>query len=77
MTSVRTTGVANTLRTTTSPASTNGVDYDQLPRAALIKLLRGHDAALLDAGADGIVMNYSGRAAPWQIIRQVNRLLKY
>lgn len=54
--------------------------YAQLPRAALIRLLQEHDAALLDAGKDGIVMNYTGRAAPWQIIRQVkpklHRILK-
>jgi hypothetical protein len=47
------------------------VDYDQLPRSALIRLLQEHDAALLDAGRDGIVMSYTGRTAPWQIIRLV------
>lgn len=57
--------------TTRLVSSAHGPDYDQLPRATLIRLLRDHDAALLAAGADGIVMNYSGRAAPWQIIRQV------
>jgi adenine-specific DNA-methyltransferase len=58
----------------------NNVDYEQLSRAALIRLLQEHDAALIDAGRDGIVMNYTGRTAPWQIIRQVkpklNRILK-
>lgn len=34
-------------------------------------MLQEHDAALLEAGKDGIVMSYSGRAAPWQIIRMV------
>lgn len=47
------------------------MDYEQLPRAALIKLLQEHDAALADAGKNGIIMSYTGRAAPWQIIRQV------
>ncbi|MCL4635718.1 site-specific DNA-methyltransferase [Burkholderia sp.] len=56
------------------------MEYDQLPRSALIRLLQEHDSALKDAGKDGIVMNYSGRTAPWQITRQVkpklNRILK-
>jgi len=56
------------------------MDYEQLSRAALIKLLEEHDAALLEAGRDGIVMSYTGRTAPWQIIRQVkpklSRILK-
>lgn len=56
------------------------MDYEQLPRAALIKLLQEHDAALADAGKDGIIMSYTGRTAPWQIIRQVkpklSRILK-
>lgn len=56
------------------------VGYEQLPRSALIRLLQEHDAALLDAGRDGIVMNYTGRTAPWQIIRLVkpklSRILK-
>lgn len=34
-------------------------------------MLQEHDTALLDAGKDGIIMNYTGRTAPWQIIRQV------
>jgi adenine-specific DNA-methyltransferase len=58
----------------------NNMDYEQLSRSALIRLLQEHDAALIDAGRDGIVMNYTGRTAPWQIIRQVkpklNRILK-
>lgn len=56
------------------------MDYETLPRAALIRLLQEHDAALADAGKNGIVMSYTGRAAPWQIIRQVkpklHRILK-
>src|SRR5580698_8427866 len=40
------------------------MDYDQIPRSALIRLLQEHDAALLDAGKDGIVMSYTGRTAP-------------
>jgi len=47
------------------------MDYDQLQRSALIKLLQEHDEALTAAGKDGIVMNYTGRAAPWQITRLV------
>lgn len=47
------------------------MDYDQLSRSALINLLEEHDQALADAGKDGIIMNYVGRTAPWQIIRQV------
>jgi adenine-specific DNA-methyltransferase len=46
-------------------------EYDQLPRPTLIRMLQEHDAALLDAGKDGIVMSYTGRTAPWQIIRLV------
>jgi hypothetical protein len=46
-------------------------DYEGIPRSGLIRLLQEHDAALLDAGRDGIVMSYTGRTAPWQIIRQV------
>jgi adenine-specific DNA-methyltransferase len=56
------------------------MDYEQLPRAALIRLLQEHDSALADAGKNGIVMSYTGRAAPWHIIRQVkpklSRILK-
>ena len=47
------------------------MDYEQLPRAALIRLLQAQDDAARDAGKDGIVMSYTGRTAPWQIIRQV------
>ena len=56
------------------------MDYEQLPRTALIRLLQEHDAALLEEGKDGIVMTYTGRTAPWQIIRMVkpklNKILK-
>ena len=47
------------------------MDYSQLPRGELIKLLEAHDMALADAGKGGIIMSYTGRTAPWQIIRQV------
>lgn len=47
------------------------MDYEQLPRSALIRMLQEHEAANRDAGKDGIVMSYTGRTAPWQIIRQV------
>lgn len=47
------------------------MEYDELPRSALIKMLKEQDAVRQNAGQDGIVMNYTGRAAPWQIIRQV------
>ncbi|WP_368647341.1 site-specific DNA-methyltransferase [Castellaniella ginsengisoli] len=47
------------------------MDYEQLPRAALIQLLRQHDEARANVGKDGIIMSYTGRTAPWQIIRQV------
>ena len=47
------------------------MDFEQLPRSALIRLLQEHEAASRDAGKNGIVMNYTGRTAPWQIIRQV------
>ena len=40
------------------------MDYEQLSRAALIKLLEEHNAALIEAGRDGIVMSYTGRTAP-------------
>jgi adenine-specific DNA-methyltransferase len=56
------------------------MDYEQLPRSALIRLLQEQDTAASEAGKDGIVMNYTGRTAPWQIIRLVkpklNRILK-
>lgn len=45
--------------------------YEELPRSALIKLLEENEAALKHAGKDGIVLNYSGRTAPWQITRLV------
>ena len=45
--------------------------YEELPRSALIKLLQEHDAERAEAGKDGIVLNYTGRTAPWQIVRQV------
>lgn len=47
------------------------MDYDQLSKVTLIRLLKEQETALADAGRDGIVMNYTGRTAPWQIIRQV------
>ena len=47
------------------------MDFEQLSRSALIRLLQEHEAAARDAGKDGIVMSYTGRTAPWQIIRQV------
>ena len=34
-------------------------------------MLRDNDVARLEAGKDGIVMSYTGRTAPWQIIRLV------
>lgn len=45
--------------------------YEELSRAALIRLLQAHDAERAQAGKDGIVLNYTGRTAPWQIVRQV------
>lgn len=45
--------------------------YEELPRSALIKLLQDHDAERAEAGRDGIVLNYTGRTAPWQIVRQI------
>lgn len=45
--------------------------YDQLTRGDLIRLLEQHDAERAEAGKDGIIMSYTGRTAPWQIIRQV------
>lgn len=47
------------------------MNYEQLSRSALIRLLQEHEKSLVEAGRDGIVMNYTGRTAPWQIIRQV------
>ncbi|WP_047784074.1 site-specific DNA-methyltransferase [Variovorax paradoxus] len=47
------------------------MDYELLPRAALIRMLQEHDQAMREAGKDGIVLSYTGRTAPWQIIRQV------
>ncbi len=47
------------------------MDFEQLSRPALIRLLQEHETASRDAGKDGIVMSYTGRTAPWQIIRQV------
>ncbi len=47
------------------------MNYEQLPRSALIRLLKEHETSLLEAGRDGIVLAYTGRTAPWQIIRQV------
>jgi len=47
------------------------MDYEGLPRTALIKLLQDHDEALREAGKDGITLNYTGRTAPWQITRLV------
>ncbi len=55
-------------------------DYANAPRSVLIKALEERDAALFEAGKDGIVMSYTGRTAPWQIIRMVrpklSRILK-
>ena len=51
--------------------------YGDLPRSALIRLLQEHDISLADAGRDGIVMNYSGRTAPWHIIRLVKPKLNW
>ena len=45
--------------------------YDNIPRSSLIQMLQDNDDALLEAGKDGIVMSYTGRTAPWQIIRLV------
>lgn len=47
------------------------MDYDQMSRATLIRMLQEQDEAAKNAGKDGIVMNYMGRAAPWQITRLV------
>lgn len=53
------------------PVVVNASRYDHIPRSGLIKMLQDYDAALLEAGKDGIVMSYTGRTAPWQIIRLV------
>src|SRR5688572_4407838 len=53
------------------PVRANAISYDQIPRSGLIRMLQDYDAALLEAGKDGIVMSYTGRTAPWQIIRLV------
>jgi adenine-specific DNA-methyltransferase len=47
------------------------MDYDQVPRSTLIAWLQERDRLLAEAGQNGIVMNYTGRTAPWQIIRLV------
>lgn len=47
------------------------MEYEGLPRSALIRLLQEHDEVLREAGKDGIIMNYTGRTAPWQITRLV------
>jgi len=47
------------------------MDFEELPRSALIRLLQEQDAAAKEAGKNGIVMSYTGRTAPWQIIRMV------
>ena len=43
-------------------------------------MLRDSDDVLLEAGTDGIVMNYTGRTALWQIIRlitpKLSRIIK-
>lgn len=46
-------------------------NYDDIPRAELIRMLREYDAERQIGDNDGIVMNYTGRTAPWQIIRLV------
>lgn len=55
-------------------------DYGSAPRSVLIQALEERDAALFEAGRDGIVMSYTGRTAPWQIIRlirpKLSRILK-
>lgn len=47
------------------------MSYEQMTRGDLIRLLEQHDAERAEAGKDGIIMSYTGRTAPWQIIRQV------
>lgn len=45
--------------------------YEELSRASLIQLLQEHEVERAEAGKDGIVLNYTGRTAPWQIVRQI------
>ncbi|WZB74804.1 hypothetical protein WJ972_31635 [Achromobacter insuavis] len=45
--------------------------YEQMTRGDLIRLLEQYDVERAEAGKDGIIMSYTGRTAPWQIIRQV------
>ncbi len=56
------------------------MDFEDLPRSALIRLLQEQEVAAREAGKNGIVMSYTGRRAPWQIIRQVkpklNKIVK-
>lgn len=56
------------------------MDFEDLPRSALIRLLQEQEAASREAGKNGIVMSYTGRTAPWQIIRMVkpklNKIVK-
>lgn len=47
------------------------MNLEDLPRSALIRLLQEQEAASREAGKNGIVLNYTGRTAPWQIIRMV------
>jgi len=47
------------------------MDYSQLSRGELIRLLELQDAERQEVGKDGIIMSYTGRTAPWQITRQV------
>lgn len=47
------------------------MNFDELPRSTLIRMLQEQETATREAGKNGIVMNYSGRTAPWQIIRLV------
>lgn len=47
------------------------MNYEEMPRSELIKLLMDYDTERKNGGENGIVLNYSGRTAPWQIVRQV------
>ena len=47
------------------------MNYEELSRASLIRILRDREDADFEAGKTGISMSYNGRTAPWQIIRQV------